>query len=172
MLNRMFPGMVAVALMLLVLGVWHSRQPGLEAAIQQASEPQNPGHTQIDNAQIDNTIEKQNPVEKQAVNILDQQLTPAQYQTQFLAPARPHLLIDVRTPEEFKSGHIPGAINIELDTLASRIREIPQDRPIVLYCRSGRRSEMAAEILGHFGYSQVTDLGGIIDWQRQGLPIQ
>jgi len=74
--------------------------------------------------------------------------------------------IDVRTPSEFASGHIPGAINVPLDVLADKIAQIAPDlqQPIVVYCRSGARSAAAAQLLTDLGYENVTDIGGIIDW--------
>lgn len=98
-------------------------------------------------------------------------ITPAEYQARFGAHAD-HILIDVRTPEEFASGHIPGAVNISVDELAQRLNEIPQDKPVVLYCRSGNRSNQAAQILERAGYTQIYDLGGIITWVQQGYPVQ
>jgi phage shock protein E len=111
-------------------------------------------------------------MEKQPVDKLVERLNPTDYQTSYIAPARPHLLIDVRTPAEYYSGHIPGAVNIELDALPRRLAEIPQDQPVVIYCRTGRRSLTAARILAQAGYTDLADLGGIVDWQRQGLPLQ
>ena len=98
-------------------------------------------------------------------------IAPADYQTQFGAAAD-HVLIDVRTPQEFASGHIADAINIPVEQLASRLSEVPQDKPVVLYCRSGNRSNQAAQILDRAGYAQIYDLGGIIDWVQQGYPVQ
>lgn len=98
-------------------------------------------------------------------------ITPAEYQARFGAHAD-HILIDVRTPEEFASGHIPGAVNISFDELAQRLNEIPQDKPVVLYCGSGNRSNQAAQILERAGYTQIYDLGGIITWVQQGYPVQ
>ncbi len=98
-------------------------------------------------------------------------ITPAEYQARFGANAD-HVLIDVRTPEEFAAGHIPGAVNISVDQLAQRLNEIPKDKPVVLYCRSGNRSSQAAQILERAGYAQIYDLGGIITWAQQGYPIQ
>ncbi len=82
-----------------------------------------------------------------------------------------HLLIDVRTPEEFASGHIPGAINISVQTLPDRLDEIPIDETLVVYCRSGNRSATATDILVDAGYSPVYDLGGIQDWVIAGYPV-
>ena len=101
-----------------------------------------------------------------------ERIRPQQYQTDFVQSGAPHLLVDVRTPEEFNSGYIPGAVNIPLQSLQQRMSEISQDQPVVLYCRSGNRSATAAQMLARAGYDEVYDLGGIIDWQSQGLPIQ
>ncbi len=98
-------------------------------------------------------------------------IAPADYQTQFGVGAE-HLLVDVRTPEEFASGHIAGAVNIPVDELAQRLSEVPQDKPVVLYCRSGNRSGQAAQMLDQAGYTQIYDLGGIVAWAEQGFPVE
>ena len=100
-----------------------------------------------------------------------QRITPLEYQNEF-GDGSPHLLIDVRTPEEFASGHIQNAINISVETLQARLDEVPGGTPVVVYCRSGNRSATAAQILVEGGYQPVYDLGGIKDWVAQGLPIQ
>ena len=73
-------------------------------------------------------------------------ISPGEYQGKFAAGSD-HILLDVRTPEEFASGHIPGAVNISVESLAQRLSEVPQDKPVVVYCRSGSRSNQAAQIL-------------------------
>ena len=74
-------------------------------------------------------------------------------------------LIDVRTPQEFGGGHIEGAKNIPVDDLADNLADISKDGgPVVIYCRSGRRSDIAAHILTKAGYTDVYDLGGINNW--------
>ena len=98
-------------------------------------------------------------------------ISPADYRIRYLEDATPHTLVDVRTPEEFAGGAIPGAVNISLQDLPARLDRIPRDRPVILYCRSGNRSAFAADVLQQAGYGDVYDLGGIIDWARQGLPI-
>ena len=76
------------------------------------------------------------------------------------------ILLDVRTPEEYTEIRIPGSLLIPLQTLEKEAPvQLPdQDAPIFMYCRSGRRSLDAARILVELGYTQVYDLGGIIDW--------
>lgn len=99
------------------------------------------------------------------------QIGPQQYQQEFGA-ANDHLLIDVRTPEEFASGHIPGAVNISLQTLPDRLDEIQAGQPLVVYCRTGNRSATASEILISNGYEEVYDLGGMQDWIAKGYAVE
>lgn len=99
-----------------------------------------------------------------------QKIDPNGYVSQFSNTS--HVLLDVRTPEEFASGHISGAININVDELPNRLSEVPKDEPIVVYCRSGRRSAIAAQLLSDAGYTPIYDLGGIVDWQAAGLPVE
>lgn len=74
-------------------------------------------------------------------------------------------LVDVRTPSEFASGHLEGALNIPVDQIANRLDELaPKDKPVVLYCRSGARSGRAASILRNAGFSEVHNLGTIGRW--------
>lgn len=81
-------------------------------------------------------------------------------------------VLDVRTAEEFVSGHVPGAVNIPHDQLASRLAEVPKDKDVVLYCRSGRRTVLAAEVLAANGYQRLGHLeGDILGWTRQDRPL-
>lgn len=99
-----------------------------------------------------------------------QLISAAGYQQQFTGGD--HILIDVRTPEEYATGHIADSVNIPLDVLGARMSEIPRNGPVVLYCRSGNRSATAINILDAAGYSDLYDLGGIIDWVTAGYPVQ
>lgn len=85
------------------------------------------------------------------------------------------LILDVRTPGEFASGHIPGALNIPYDQLGGRLSEIdaePGDE-IVVHCESGRRAEVAADLLREAGYPNVRDLTGHMRaWREAGLPVE
>lgn len=76
------------------------------------------------------------------------------------------ILLDVRTLEEYQEGHIKDAVLIPVDTLEEAAEEkLPdKDAAIFVYCRSGRRSVTAANILVELGYKNVYNLGGIIDW--------
>lgn len=75
-------------------------------------------------------------------------------------------IVDVRSPDEFRDGGYPGAVNIPLQSLAARLGEIPKDKPVVLYCASGARSGMAARQLKQAGYADVTNAGGLSDMPR------
>jgi rhodanese-related sulfurtransferase len=80
------------------------------------------------------------------------------------------LVLDVRTPREFQSGHLPQAHNIEISQLPSRLDEVRKlvqgetSRPIVVYCAAGVRAAKAKRILLQAGFSRVTNLGGVRDW--------
>lgn len=74
-------------------------------------------------------------------------------------------VVDVRTPEEFATGHVPGAVNIPHDQMAARHGEIgPPSTPVLLYCRSGRRSGIAAGTLAEKGFTAVWDMGTYQAW--------
>jgi rhodanese-related sulfurtransferase len=82
--------------------------------------------------------------------------------SQRLHQSGPPLILDVRTPSEYASGHIQGAVNISHDQLEQRIDEIPGDksREIVVYCQSGRRAGIAEKILVEKGYTNIKSLTG------------
>lgn len=81
-------------------------------------------------------------------------------------------ILDVREPWEYAQGHVPESALIPLGQLASRLAELPQDRPIYVICRSGNRSQQAAELLVASGFSEVYNVqGGMLAYERAGLPI-
>jgi phage shock protein E len=82
------------------------------------------------------------------------------------------LVLDVRSPEEFVSGHVPGAVNVPYDQVAARFAELPKDKDIVLYCRSGRRAQLAADVLAGNGYTRLQHLeGDMAAWTEAGRPV-
>jgi rhodanese-related sulfurtransferase len=82
------------------------------------------------------------------------------------------VLIDVREPDEWRQGHIPGAMSIPLAQLGARLSVLPRDRDIVLICRSGNRSGVAQDLLARAGFERAINVrGGMIVWQRHGLPV-
>ena len=83
-----------------------------------------------------------------------------------------YVIVDVRTPEEYKEGYIPNAINIPLDTIdnynSQNVENLKdKNQLIMVYCRSGRRSAEAAKKLLAKGYMNVIDFGGINDWKGE-----
>lgn len=83
-------------------------------------------------------------------------------------------LLDVRTPQEYAEGHTDGALNINIQSDDFRRlveKELSKDSTILVYCRSGRRSMEAAEILTELEYKVVNLKGGIIGWKEYGLPV-
>lgn len=81
-------------------------------------------------------------------------------------------LIDVRADHEWEAGRIGGAKHVPLAELAERAGEIDRDRPVVLYCRGGNRSTMAAEALADAGYDAAKLSEGIVGWAGEGLPLE
>jgi rhodanese-related sulfurtransferase len=84
------------------------------------------------------------------------------------------IIVDVRTPEEFASGHIEGALNIDFNSgnFANEITRLNPSETYAVYCRSGSRSGQAASIMHKAGFHDVSNLnGGVIDWTNDGLPL-
>jgi molybdopterin/thiamine biosynthesis adenylyltransferase/rhodanese-related sulfurtransferase len=94
---------------------------------------------------------------------------------ELLDSTEPPLLVDVREPDEWSEGHLPGAIHVPRGNLESRIERAAPDRAqsIILYCQVGNRSAFAAKTLEELGYENVVSLsGGFTDWKRNGFPTQ
>ena len=77
-----------------------------------------------------------------------------------------YVILDVRTQEEYEEGHIPGAILIPDFEIEAKAEDVltDKDQMILVYCRSGRRSKLAAQSLVELGYTDIREFGGIIDW--------
>ena len=77
-----------------------------------------------------------------------------------------YIILDTRAQEEYDTGHIPGAILIPHDEILEKAEDVltDKDQLILVYCRSGRRSKLAAEDLVKLGYTNIKEFGGIIDW--------
>lgn len=104
-------------------------------------------------------------------------LSVDEFKAQFKDANTPHLLLDVRTVEEFEEARIPGAVNIPLDELDQHIQQVTDlagENPIVLVCRSGMRSMMGAEILRYAGMAHTLyNLdGGTMDWAMSRFPLE
>jgi len=78
-----------------------------------------------------------------------------------------YVIVDVRTPDEYKEGHIPNAINIPNETINETVYNKLKDKNqlILIYCRSGSRSRQAAYKMQKLGYTNLVDFGGIINWK-------
>ncbi|MGV4981044.1 rhodanese-like domain-containing protein [Streptomyces sp. NRAIS4] len=83
------------------------------------------------------------------------------------------MLLDVREPDEWRAGHAPGAVHLPLTALAAGagLPAEAQARPVVVICRSGRRSRQAAELLRGMGVEAVDVMGGMQEWAGAGLPV-
>ena len=103
-----------------------------------------------------------------STNNTDRQITMDEA-VNMMAEETGYIILDVRRPDEFAAGHIPGAINVANETIGTaEIPELPnKDQLIMVYCRSGRRSKEAAEKLVKLGYTNIVEFGGILDWKGE-----
>lgn len=109
-------------------------------------------------------------VEYQAASFRD---VTAQEAAAFIAEKTP-LILDVRTPREFQSGHLQDAVLLPVQDLQRRIGELSgyKERPVFIYCRTGNRSTVASKLLIDAGHREVVNLRrGIVDWERQGMKV-
>lgn len=90
----------------------------------------------------------------------------------FVVEAADAHLIDVRTEAEVAQGMIDGAVHIPLHLLPLRATDVPQDKPVIIYCRSGARSAQACAFMAAQGFPNMHNLaGGIMSWARSGNPL-
>ena len=107
--------------------------------------------------------DKENKQEAAYVNITAQQAK------EIMDSQEGYIILDTRTQEEYDEGHIPGAILIPYDEILEKAESMltDKDQLILVYCRSGRRSKLAAEDLQKLGYTNIKEFGGIIDWKYE-----
>ncbi len=99
------------------------------------------------------------PVEEAGIEALD-------------GPRADAVLLDVREPEEYAYGHVPGAVSLPQAELATRIAEVPRDHPVFVICESGTRSLRSTQFLRQMGYAQVTNVrGGTAAWRTSGRRV-
>lgn len=100
-------------------------------------------------------------------------VAPSEINARLADAGTEYILLDVRTQGEWENdGHIEGATLIPIEELSGRLGELPdQDAEIVVYCRSGNRSNQAANLLAGAGYTNIYDMGGINDWKAAGYPV-
>ena len=85
------------------------------------------------------------------------------------------LLIDVRTPQEYADGHIPGALNMPHEAIGDYVEQLndAKDKPIIIYCRSGRRAQIAMQMLEQKQFTGISHLeGDMLGWTEAGLPVE
>ena len=90
-----------------------------------------------------------------------------------MAQETDYIILDVRRPDEYATGHIPNAINVANESIGTNeIAELPnKNQLIMVYCRSGRRSKEAAEKLVKLGYTNIVEFGGILDWKGETVAV-
>ena len=78
------------------------------------------------------------------------------------------VLLDVRNPDEYKAGHVPGSVNLPLSYISDVDLEVPDfDAPVYVYCLTGARSSRAVQYMKGIGYTNVRNVGGIIKWRGE-----
>lgn len=83
------------------------------------------------------------------------------------------LIVDVREPDEFAAGHVPGALNVPLAQVGTWAKDRAKDEPLLVICQSGRRSLKASNELAAQGFTRVTNVeGGFRAWKERGLPVE
>ncbi|RIJ34492.1 rhodanese-like domain-containing protein [Pontibacter oryzae] len=100
-------------------------------------------------------------------------ITPAMLQAKIDREATAPLILDTRQPEEYAVSHIAGSRFVNYDTFKlAQLNDVPKDRPVVVYCTVGYRSERVSEKLKAAGYTNVLNLyGGIFEWVNRGYPV-
>ena len=85
----------------------------------------------------------------------------------------PFMLLDVRTVEEYREGHIAGATLIPIQVLEKFINKVPKDKQVYVYCHSGARSARASKMLAEHGFTNIENMqGGIVAWKNAGYPVE
>ena len=105
-------------------------------------------------------------VEKGEKDVAEYEMITAQQAKEIMDTQEGYVILDARTEEEYEQGHIPGAIVISHEEIKEKAESVltDKDQLILVYCRSGRRSKLAAQDLVELGYTNVKEFGGIIDW--------
>ncbi len=91
---------------------------------------------------------------------------------EFAAARGVGLLLDVREPDEYARGHVPGAVLIPMDQLANRVDEIDKTTPVFVICASGNRSSAMTDLLRDAGFDAFSVAGGTGAWERSGHPLE
>jgi rhodanese-related sulfurtransferase len=97
------------------------------------------------------------------------EVSPSQAQELIASGAQ---LVDVRTNAEYAAGHIGGALNVPLADVQSEAAGLDREKPLVVYCRSGERSGLAADAFAASGWDAHSIEGGLLQWADEGLPLE
>lgn len=127
--------------------------------------PVNEGEIQVNDESSEEVESSEIPEVSKAIPITPQEVY------EIIIEQKDYLIIDVRNPDEYAEGHLEGAVLIPVFELEGRLDELPEDKPIIVYCRTGGRSANAATILVENGFDQVYDMGGIMDWIGLNYPV-
>src|SRR6476620_3117524 len=102
------------------------------------------------------------------------QLTMTDLHQKYTRLGSDEIILDVRTPDEFRAGHIPGSINISFDQLGKHVEKLREYHHIYLHCQAGRRASVAAETLNGLGFKNISCVSGsgMADWIEAGFPIE
>ena len=108
------------------------------------------------------------PDNEKGENAMYQQITQSEAKA-IMDSGKDIIILDVREQDEFDEGHIPNAILLPYTRIEDKAEEVLPDKSaeILVYCRSGRRSKIAAESLADLGYTNIKEFGGIIDWEYE-----
>jgi len=101
-----------------------------------------------------------------------ERLSP-QFAAELIASSQPPLAVDVRAPREREPKHIGGSLSMPLNHLVESLKDLPKDRPLLVYCAGGYRSSIAASLLKASGFDEVCEIaGGLAAWESTNLPVQ
>ena len=101
-----------------------------------------------------------------------ERLSP-QFAAELIASSQPPLAVDVRAPREREPKHIGGSVGMPLNHLVENLKDLPKDRPLLVYCAGGYRSSIAASLLKASGFDSVSEIaGGLAAWESANLPVQ
>ena len=111
-----------------------------------------------------------------AVEEIDLTTLPDEVDVETVAAIRQNpgvYLLDVREPDEYAAGHIPGITLIPMGEVAARLSELPRDKEIIVTCRTGNRSSQVADLLREQGFTNVHNMtGGIVAWEEAGYAVE
>ena len=111
-----------------------------------------------------------------AVEEIDLTTLPDEVDVETVAAIRQNpgvFVLDVREPDEYAAGHIPGITLIPMGEVASRLTELPRDKEIIVTCRTGNRSSQIADLLREQGFTNVHNMtGGIVAWEEAGYAVE